>query len=119
MSPTAAGQYHFDGVPVADGVGTDDYLVWVNDTANVLQGLTATYDDDGSNPASGLQPAWASAPSPILIRPDNLAQDFAYIPSNHASGDGLIGDTIWLDSDNDGSFDPGEGHRRRAGRAAR
>ena len=27
-----------------DGTGTNDYMVWVNDTDNVLAGLTPTYD---------------------------------------------------------------------------
>ena len=36
--------YLFTGLPVADGTGTDDYLVWVNDTDHVLGELTATYD---------------------------------------------------------------------------
>jgi uncharacterized repeat protein (TIGR01451 family) len=104
----AAGQYQFNGVPVADGVGTDDYLVWVNDTANVLQGLTATYDADGGNPASGLASGLGISAVTDLAG-DNLNQDFAYAPSGHNAGEGLIGDTIWLDTNNDGDFDPGEG----------
>ena len=34
----------------ADGRAAHDYLVWVNDTANVLAALVATYDvRDGAN----------------------------------------------------------------------
>ncbi len=105
----ANGQYLFNGMPVADGTGTDDYLVWVNDTANVLQGLTATYDADGSSPASGLVTGLGISAVADLTPAGNFDQDFAYVPSNHQSGEGLIGDTVWLDTDNDGSFDPGEG----------
>ena len=47
----ANGNYQFGGLPTANGVGTDDYLVWVNDTANVLAPLVATYDvRDGAEP---------------------------------------------------------------------
>ena len=51
----ASGVYTFSGLPVTDGTGTDDYLVWVNDTDNVLGGADGTYDKDGAqnngNPA--------------------------------------------------------------------
>ena len=39
----------------------------------------------------------------------NLFQDFGYTPINHDAGDGLIGDTIFLDLDGGGDYDPGEG----------
>ena len=38
----ASGAYQFTGVPVGG-----NYLVWVNDTANVLGGLAPSYDSDG------------------------------------------------------------------------
>jgi uncharacterized repeat protein (TIGR01451 family) len=104
----ASGQYRFNGVPIADGVGADDYLVWVNDTANVLQGLTATYDADGGNPASGFASGLGISAVTDLAG-DDLNQDFAYAPSGHNAGEGLIGDTVWLDANNNGVFDPGEG----------
>ncbi len=47
----ANGIYLFSGLPATDGAGTDDYLVWVNDTDNVLANHDATYDRDGSGSA--------------------------------------------------------------------
>ena len=34
--PPMPGDYPFPGLPTTDGAGNDDYLVWVNDTDNVL-----------------------------------------------------------------------------------
>ncbi len=39
----------------------------------------------------------------------NSFQDFGYAPAGHASGDGLIGDTIFLDRDGGNDYDAGEG----------
>ncbi len=96
------GEYAFTGVPVTDGVGTDDYLVWVNDTANVLAELTPAYDSDGSgtpniSAVADLTPA------------GNLDQDFAYAPPGHDAGEGSIGDTIFLDRNGSNGYNPGEG----------
>lgn len=95
----ANGQYLFSDVPAGAG---QDYLVWVNDTDNVLGELVPTYDADGAgtpniSTVQNLTPA------------GNLNQDFAYAPPGHDAGEGLIGDTVWLDTNNDGNFDPGEG----------
>lgn len=98
----AQGSYQFNGVPVSDGIGTDDYLVWVNDTNNVLFGLVPTYDSDGVASAN------LSAVSNLSPTGD-FTQDFAYAPAGQTSGEGLIGDTIFYDQDADGAFDPGEG----------
>jgi uncharacterized repeat protein (TIGR01451 family) len=107
------GQYAFTGVPVADGVGTDDYLVWVNDTANILQGLAANYDANGANPVSGLVTGLGISTMSNLLPAGDLNQDFAYVPLDHAtdadSDDGLIGDTIYLDRDGGLDYDTGEG----------
>lgn len=98
----ASGQYLFTNVPVADGLGTDDYLVWVNDTENVLYGLTPTYDSNG-------------AATPNISAVSNLApagdtnQNFAYVPQRQESGKGLIGDTVFYDRDANGAFSAGEG----------
>jgi len=105
----ASGQYAFTGVPVADGVGTDDYLVWVNDTANVLGELAAVYDDNGAAPASGLVTGLGISRVADLTPAGNLNQDFAYAPAAQTSALGLIGDTVWFDLNNNGVFDPGEG----------
>lgn len=90
------GTYLFTGVPVGE-----DYLVWVNDTNNVLVGLEPTYDDNGINSAN------ISSVQNLLLTGD-LDQDFGYTPAVQTPSTGLIGDTIFLDRDNDG-FDPGEG----------
>lgn len=105
----ANGQYLFGGLPITDGAGSDDYLVWVNDTANVLGGLVAAYDADGASPATGLVTGLGISAVTDLGATDNLTQDFAYIPSGHTAGEGLIGDTIYLDRDAGSDFDPGEG----------
>ncbi len=98
----ASGQYQFNGVPMADGLGTDDYLVWVNDTANVLDELNPTYDGDGT-----ATPNISAVPDLGLAGDSD--QDFAYAPAGHDSTEALVGDTIWFDLNGNGSFDPGEG----------
>ncbi len=98
----ANGQYTFTGIPVADGAGTDDYLVWVNDTANVLSGLAPTYDSNGIGTPN------ISAVS-NLTSAGNDAQDFGYKPAAQTPTGGLIGDTIFLDRDNSGGYTAGEG----------
>jgi uncharacterized repeat protein (TIGR01451 family) len=105
----SSGQYQFSGVPVTDGTGTDDYLVWVNDTSNVLNELSAVYDSDGANPASGLFTGLGISVVGDLTPAGNLLQDFAYVPKGHTAGAGLIGDTVWLDLNGNGSLDAGEG----------
>lgn len=90
-----AGQYLFPGLPA----GT--YFVEVTDTENVLGELAPTYDaDNGLNERSMVT---------INGVNDNLDQDFGYARPGQSVGEGLIGDTIWLDRDNDNSYDPGEG----------
>ena len=88
------GNYAFPGLP--DG----SYTVWVNDTRNVLGGLTAVSDPDG-----GLD----SRSAVTLSGADDLGQDFGYAPPHHAASDGLIGDTVFLDTDGNGALSAGEG----------
>ena len=97
-----AGWYQFTGLPVTDGVGTDDYLVWVNDTEHVLGELMQTYDDDGL-----VTPNISSVLN--LTTTAVTDQDFGYTALDQTSTLGLIGDTIFLDRDLDGSPDVGEG----------
>jgi len=97
----ATGLYTFSGVSVTDGDGTDDYLVWVNDTAQVLALLDPTYDKDGITTPN------ISVVSNLTPAGDNT-QDFGYAPPGHTPEGGLIGDTIFLDRNGDG-FTPGEG----------
>jgi hypothetical protein len=99
----ASGNYSFAGLPVTDGAGSDDYLVWVNDTGSVLTGLTATYDSNGTGTLN-LSAATNLTPLPSV----NDLQDFGYTPSGQTTGEGLIGDTVFLDTNNDGSFDAGD-----------
>ncbi len=107
------GQYLFSGLPITNGAGSDDYLVWVNDSNNVLGELAPTYDvRDGANqgnPITGVKTGLEiSAVTDLDTSPVTNA-DFAYAPPGHQSGQGLIGDTVWLDRDADNLFDPGEG----------
>ncbi|MCB0189283.1 MAG: hypothetical protein KDE31_33665, partial [Caldilineaceae bacterium] len=70
------GQYFFTGLPLDDGSGDASYLVWVNDTANVLAGLHPTYDyDNGTSAPDGL-----SARVLSTTEPDARDQDFGYTP---------------------------------------
>jgi hypothetical protein len=115
----ASGYYLFDGLPISDGVGSDDYLVWVNDSYNALNGLAQTYDADGvgtpNAPVSfvlGLSHVTDLDTTPVLN------QDFGYTldnsgqhgPTGGGSGGnpGIIGDTIWLDTNGDGVQNNGE-----------
>ena len=56
------GVYGFSGLPLDDDRAVD-YLVWVNDTENVLNELDPTYDSDGAAPGGGLVTGLASARS--------------------------------------------------------
>jgi len=97
----ADGLYGFSGVP--DG----DYLVWVNDADSVLGTLTQTFDSDGLATASlsGVDLDSASVSAVPVTNPD---QDFGYTPPGHSNGEGLLGNTVWLDRDNNGVQDLGE-----------
>ncbi len=97
----AHGVYEFTGVPVTDGVGTDDYLVWVNDTNNVLDSLAPTYDSDGIG-TPNISAVSDLAPAGIV------PQHFGYAPAAQTPTTGLIGDAIFLDSNGNGMYDMGE-----------
>ncbi|MGB1253742.1 MAG: SdrD B-like domain-containing protein, partial [Candidatus Promineifilaceae bacterium] len=87
------GAYLFQDLPITDGVGTDDYLVWVNDSDNVvLSGLEATYDADGAAAGVGIS-------AETNLSTDNMGHDFGYTPFGHTSNLGAIGNTIWFDID--------------------
>ena len=101
----ASGQYLFTGLP--DG----NYLVWVNDTDNVLGEMRQTYDSNGiATPdisAVALDPTGASS-----IGVSNLLQDFSYTAASQTTtsgSNGLIGDTVWFDLDNSGGATQGAG----------
>ncbi|MEM6696969.1 MAG: SdrD B-like domain-containing protein, partial [Bacteroidota bacterium] len=104
------GNYLFEGLPIDDNGGDmdADYIVWVNDTDNVLEGLEATFDED-SGPA--LQPdatgvgddadtvSGMSAVALDSTTPDNGNQDFGYAPEGHLPNEGYIGNYVWFDTD--------------------
>jgi hypothetical protein len=98
----ANGRYLFQGLPLDDGDGDADYIVWVNDTNNVLGGLVPTFDADGIATLN------LSATALSGGMPDDDAQDFSYTPAGHQPGAGLIGDTIFFDSNRNGVQDAGE-----------
>ncbi|NNL94865.1 MAG: hypothetical protein HKO64_04530 [Xanthomonadales bacterium] len=103
------GKYNFTGLSLDDGGGDAQYLVWVNDTDHVLGDLLATGDDDGSSPASGdVTGLGISAVTLSSGAPIDLDQDFGFAPPGHDSGDGLIGDRIFLDADGSDSFTAGD-----------
>ena len=50
------------------------------------------------------------SPSVVSVGPNNVFQDFGYTPDTTTSPDqGAIGDTVFLDANNDGVFQQGEG----------
>ena len=97
------GQYSFPGLP------NGTYTVWVNDTANVLGALVQNSTPD--NAADGGQACGTcnGTNTVTVTGTGSDFQDFGYAPAGHAAGDGLIGDTIFLDRDGGNDFDPGEG----------
>ncbi|MGB1249472.1 MAG: SdrD B-like domain-containing protein [Candidatus Promineifilaceae bacterium] len=99
----ANGQYLFAGLPLDDGGGDSDadYIVWVNDTDNVLDGLTQTYDSNGVLASPNQSAVALSSGSP-----DDRSQDFGYSASSPL---GSIGDTIWNDVNNNGASTPDAG----------
>ncbi|MBN1811400.1 MAG: carboxypeptidase regulatory-like domain-containing protein [Anaerolineae bacterium] len=92
---TASGGYLFTGL------SNGDYTVWVNDTNNVLDGLNLVSEPSGGN-GDGTSDLALSGGS-------DLTQDFGYALPEHVNGEGLIGDTIFLDRDGGNDYDPGEG----------
>lgn len=100
-STDSNGDYLFPCVPRDDGDGDADYLVMVTDTENVLAGLSQSYDQDApldEKSNTVLTPGVAS----------DLSQNFSYTVPGQAPGEGLIGDTVYLDLNGDGDQDPGE-----------
>ena len=105
------GYYNFRGLPVTNGVGTDDYIVWVNDTNHVLDGLRPTYDFNGAAPAAGLITGLGISSVADLTTTPVIDQDFGYTQRNVEAAPtnaGVLGDRVWLDLNNDGVQDAGE-----------
>ncbi|MEM6696938.1 MAG: SdrD B-like domain-containing protein, partial [Bacteroidota bacterium] len=113
------GQYLFEDLPVTNGAGSDDYIVVITDTDNVLSDLKATYDKDGGADQTGsLAPVSGTPTDPAdvlgVTAVSNLTTtpvtdaDFGYTPEGQDDGEGLIGDFVWFDNDGDGNQDPDE-----------
>ena len=95
MTTDSNGMYLFDGLP--DG----DYSVVVTDTNGILAALSQSADPD----------ATLDARSSISVAggETNLDQDFGYNADSHGPDDGLLGDTVFIDRNANGSPDSGEG----------
>ncbi len=89
------GNYIFGGLPA------DTYSVKVTDTRNVLNTLVPVSDADGNN----------DLVSTVTVdgTTDNTLQDFGFAPTAHLPAQGIIGNTIFIDTNNDGAITPGEG----------
>ncbi|MCI5222784.1 MAG: hypothetical protein D3924_08970, partial [Candidatus Electrothrix sp. AR4] len=83
------------------GLASGDYTVEVTDTRNVLGQFSQSGDPDATLDGGHTLTTTAGT--------DYLDVDFGYVPSGHTSGKGLIGDTIFLDLNNSGTVDVGEG----------
>ncbi|MEM6697518.1 MAG: SdrD B-like domain-containing protein, partial [Bacteroidota bacterium] len=114
------GQYLFEDLPLDKNGSDSDYIVWVNDTENVLQDLRPTYDGDDSSlnttapEATGVgdDASEVLGMSDVTIssgNPDDRRQDFGYTPDEHDSGEGYIGDFVWFDTDRSGTSTPDMG----------
>ena len=97
------GQYLFTGLSLDDGDGDADYIVWVNDSLNVLDKMRPTFDADGIGTEDLSAMALSSGNT------TDLDQDFSFSHSNSGVQSGGLGDTIFLDRNNNGLPDPGEG----------
>ena len=89
------GFYLFDGLP--DG----DYLIQVSDAFGSLMGLSLSADPDDRLDGVGESQVQGGA--------QDLTMDFGYVPSGHTPDQGMLGDTIFLDTNGNGLFESGEG----------
>ncbi|MCI5146881.1 MAG: hypothetical protein D3923_15505, partial [Candidatus Electrothrix sp. AR3] len=94
------GNYTFNGVPYdADG---ETYTVAVTDTRHILGEVSQSGDPDST---------LDNEHQVVLntVTPNISDINYGYTPPDHVTGQGLIGDTIFLDSDQGGDYDLGEG----------
>ncbi|MCK5922949.1 MAG: carboxypeptidase regulatory-like domain-containing protein, partial [Methylococcales bacterium] len=97
------GQYEFVGVNP-----NTDYRVVVQDPSGVLSGMDQTSMPD--NNVDGGQPGDSGNENIVSITDsDNLNQDFGYQEGSVDPGDGVIGDTIFFDTNQNNTVDDGEG----------
>lgn len=77
----------------------DNYIVVVTDVKNIINDLTNSVDPDGGN----------NGYSKVTLGVSNeLNENFGYVPINHVSGNGFIGDLVFLDLDGGNDYDAGE-----------
>ncbi|MBL4660891.1 MAG: DUF11 domain-containing protein [Alcanivoracaceae bacterium] len=88
MVTDSNGQYLFAGLP--NGV----YSVEVTDTNNILGAMEQSADPDVT---------LDNRSTLVLAGSDDLVQDFGYKPKRHTAVLGLIGDTIFMDNDGNGT----------------
>ena len=89
------GNYSFDGLTA----GT--YSITITDTRNILTTLIPVSDADGSNDLTSTVTVDGST--------NNNLQNFGFAPINHQPAEGIIGNTIFIDTNNDFSISPNEG----------
>jgi protocatechuate 3,4-dioxygenase beta subunit len=92
----ASGNYLFGNLPVRTPAGTLIPYTVTATTADLPAGLANTTDPDGGNNSTSTLTLNPTAPT-------DLNQDFGY------RGGGSVGDRVFLDLNNNGLFDPGEG----------
>lgn len=90
-----------NGNYIFGGLLADTYSVKVTDTRNILNTLVPVSDADGSN----------DFVSTVTVNgtEDNILQDFGFAPSAHLPNQGIIGNTIFIDTNNDFAITAGEG----------
>ncbi len=103
------GEYLFSGLTVADALDSNNYIVWVNDITALLTGLQPTFDYDGLAPTNGVRVGYNISTATNLTASGTVAHDFGHTAVGHSSNKGLIGDTVFLDKNNNGLYDVGEG----------
>ncbi len=100
---TSDGTYQFSGLPLDDGDGDADYLVFVTDKFNVIQSLTKS---TGASPGSDNNSQ--SIPYAVALSTgsnSNQTADFGYY---YKTDEGLVGDFVWYDLNCNGIQDEGE-----------
>ena len=90
-----------NGHYIFSGLLANTYSVKVTDTRNILNNLVPVSDADGNN----------DFVSTVTVdgTEDNLLQDFGFAPKAHLPNQGIIGNTIFIDTNNDFAISPGEG----------
>ncbi len=90
-----------NGNYIFGGLSADTYSVKITDTRNILNTLVPVSDADGNNDLVSTVTVGANE--------NNMLQDFGFVPIAHLPAQGIIGNTIFIDANNDGSITPGEG----------